>query len=308
MAWLNRWRRKPGPVHTQEPAEAEFEAGPAAPGAPDRREQLLSLFDTRGHGLEIGAGFNPLLPKSEGYDIKVLDHASQEDLRHKYEGSGVDLARIEPVDYVSSGGSLIATIGREACFDYIVGSHVIEHSVDLLGLLIDCQRLLKAGGVVALAVPDKRFSFDVLRPVSSTGDVLQAHVEGRTRHSLGALFDEVAYNSLRGGALAWPPDAGGPLAFAGSLEAAYDIFEKSRREGTFHDIHAWQFTPSSFRLIVSDLHAVGYLGLREKAFLTAPQEFFVALSSDGAGPDAGRLTLAQRAIAESQAIRVETGD
>jgi SAM-dependent methyltransferase len=270
----------------------------------NRRDQLLSLFDSRGHGLEIGASFSPLLPKSEGYDVKVLDHASTEELVNKYRNAGVDIGRIEAVDYVSDGGSLVDAIGQEACFDFIVASHVIEHTVNLLGFLRDCERLLKPEGVLVLAVPDKRFSFDVLRPTSTTGDVLQADADGRTRHSLGALFDEVAYNCLRAGALAWPRADDKPLAFAASLEAARGIFESTRRNPVFHDIHAWQFTPSSFRLIVNDLHEIGYIALKEAALLESESEFFVTLSRTGAGAGMGRLQLAQRVVAENCEIRV----
>ena len=269
-----------------------------------RRDQLLSLFDSRGHGLEIGASFSPLLPKSEGYDVKVLDHATAEDLVNKYRNAAVDVGRIETVDYVSDGGSLVDTIKRKGCFDFIVASHVVEHTVNLLGFLRDCELLLKPEGVLVLAVPDKRFSFDVLRPASTTGDVLQADADGRTHHSLGALFDEVAYNCLRAGALAWGRTNDKPLAFAASLETAREIFESARRDPVFHDIHAWQFTPSSFRLIVNDLHEIGYIALKEAVVLESESEFFVTLSRAGGGASLSRLQLAQRVVAESYEIRV----
>ncbi|HSW07271.1 methyltransferase domain-containing protein, partial [Aquabacterium sp.] len=226
-----------------------------------RKELLLSLIDTSALGLEIGPGFNPLLPKSAGYQVETLDHASREDLVRKYSGAAsVDVSRIEAVDHVSTGGSILKTIGQPGKYRYIVASHVIEHTTDLLGFLRDCEALLDAQGVLLLAVPDKRFSFDVLRPLASTGDILQAHAEGRTRHTAGRIFDEVAYNSLRGGALAWLRDSDAPLAFFRPLADAKAIYDQVRHSDDFHDIHAWQFTPSSFRLIVNDLHEIGSFG------------------------------------------------
>lgn len=275
---------------------------------PSRREVLLSLFDATGRGLEIGASFNPLLPKKDGYNVEVLDHLSAEELVKKYAGaSSVDPTRIEPVDYVSHGASLFDAIGEEARFDYIVASHVIEHTVDLLGFLNDCERLLRPRGVVVLAVPDKRFSFDVLRPLTSTGDVLQRHLDKQPRHSLGALFDEVAYNSLRGGALAWAPTSQAPLAFASELQTAKSIFEQAQHDGLFRDIHAWQFTPSSFRLLVNDLYEIGYLGLREQAFRDdLGSEFAITLSRQGEGPKVSRLSLAERALVENAWIKASS--
>lgn len=271
----------------------------------DRRQLLLSMIDTTRLGLEIGAGYNPLLPKAEGWRVETLDHAPREVLVAKYAGAAVDTSRIEPVDHVSAGGSVFEAVGEEGRFAYIVASHVVEHTPDLLRFLLDCQRLLQPDGVLALAVPDKRFSFDVLRPVASTGDVLQAHLEGRTRHTPGRVFDEVAYNVLRGGALAWGPDTAAPMAFFRPLADAQAIFAHARDNDVYIDIHAWQFTPSSFRLIVADLHGIGALALRECAFHPAGGEFLVGLSRTGAGPEVDRLVLAQRALAEQAQTRLD---
>ena len=270
----------------------------------NRHELLLSLFNPAGMGLEIGPGFNPLLPKSAGYAVETLDHASQADLVRKYTGAaGVDVSRIEPVDYVSSGASVFAAIGEPARYDFIVASHVIEHTTSMLGFLQDCEKLLKPDGVLVLAVPDKRFSFDVLRPVSSTGDVLQAHLEGRQRHKPGTVFDEIAYNVLRGGVLAWPAENHGELAFFRPLADAKAIFEHVCRSDDFIDIHAWQFTPSSFRLIVNDVNEIGLLGLRELSFHDAwGSEFMVSLSRQGLGPQLPRIELAERAVSEHRAV------
>ena len=270
----------------------------------DRRQLLLSMIDTTALGLEIGPGFNPLLPKAEGWRVQTLDHAPREALVRKYAGAGVDTSRIEEVDFVATG-PVFEAVGQEGRFGWIVASHVVEHTPDLLRFLRDCERLLAPGGVLALAVPDKRCSFDVLRPLASTGDVLQAHLEGRTRHTPGRVFDEVAYNVLRGGALAWPPGADGALAFFRPLDDARAMLEHVRASGEYVDIHAWQFTPSRFRLIAADLHGIGMLGLRESAFHEAGGEFLVGLSRAGAGPGLDRMALAQRALAEQAQVRLD---
>jgi len=162
----------------------------------DRKERLLSLFDATGVGLEIGPSFNPLLPKRDGYDVETLDHLSAADLREKYKNASVDLSAIEEVDYLSDGGSIRELIGKPEHYDYIVASHVIEHTTDLLGFVSDCEQLLKRTGLLVLAVPDKRFCFDCLRPCSTSGQILQAHLEQRKRHTPGQVFDEIAYNCL----------------------------------------------------------------------------------------------------------------
>jgi predicted SAM-dependent methyltransferase len=282
-----------------------------ATGAPahvlDRREQLLAMIDLHGRGLEIGPGFNPLLPKAEGYQVETLDHATQDELRAKYAGaSGADTTRIETVDHVWRGGSLLQTIGAPARYDWIVASHVIEHLPDPLGFLFDCQQLMKPGGTLALAVPDKRHTFDLLRTLSSTGDMLQAHLERRQRHPPGRVFDELAYNVVREGRIAWGADEHGALAFFRTLDDARALYEHAQRTQEFIDIHGWQFTPSSFRLILSDLHGVGAIALRETAFHARSGEFLCGLSTTGCGPAEDRLRLAEQVIVEMQAIRAGT--
>jgi hypothetical protein len=268
----------------------------------DRKSTLLSLFEPVGPGLEIGPSFNPLLPKSEGYEGEILDHLPAAQLRTKYAGvPGVD--RIEEVDYVWTGEALSELIGAVSRYSYIVASHVIEHTVDLLGFLVECEKLLRPEGVLVLTVPDKRFAFDVLRPCTSVGDILQAYLDRPSRHAPGKVFDEVAYNVLRAGQLAWPRAADGELRFFASLQSAKAAFETARTSDSFVDIHAWQFTPSIFRLVVSDLNACGFLELRESAFLEgdAP-EFYIVLSRAGRGCLEDRLTLLERAVAEEAGI------
>jgi SAM-dependent methyltransferase len=268
-----------------------------------RSEILRSLFDTKGKGLEIGPSFNPLLRKAEGYDVEIVDHLSAEGLRQKYRNANVDLSLIEEVDYVSDGGLISELVGKPNVFDYCIALHVIEHTVDLVGFLLDCQSLLKQQGVLVLAVPDKRFSFDVLRPVCTTGDVVQAHLEGRKGHSLGKMFDEFAYNTLRDGLPAWERSHAGELKYFRSLEDARAIFSHAQRSHEFIDIHAWQFTPSSFRLLVHDLNAFGFIQLKEQAFMdVGAGEFYMTLSCRGAGCPEGRLELAKRAVREQAEI------
>lgn len=54
-------------------------------------------------GLEIGASYSPLAPKSEGYRVSIIDYMDQAGLVEKYGKHNVDVSRIEPVDYVWSG-------------------------------------------------------------------------------------------------------------------------------------------------------------------------------------------------------------
>ena len=58
------------------------------------------------------------------------------------------------------------------------------------------------------------------------------------------------------------------------------------------DIHAWCFTPHSFRLLMQDLFALGLIQLREVAFYpTAGCEFYMTLGRKGKGSSTSRMEL-----------------
>lgn len=260
----------------------------------------MSWIDAGGLGLEIGPGYNPLFPKAEGFRVETLDHAPADELRRKYASHPqVDISRIEELDYVTDGRPVRDAIGEDGRFDWIAASHVFEHLTDPVGFLQDCEALLRPGGILALAIPDKRYCFDVLQSLTSTGSLLQAHLERRTRHSPGIVFDHFAYAATRGGVIAWGPQEKGDVSFIHGLAEAHALFTAARDSPAYLDVHAWRFTPSGLRLVVHDLHMLGLIGLREKAFHpTVGLEFFVALSTVAAGCPVDRLALARTTIIE----------
>jgi SAM-dependent methyltransferase len=265
------------------------------------------MLPLHGNGLEIGPGYNPLVPKAEGFPVETADYTDQDGLRRKYrETPNVDIDRIEFVDHVLDGTrSMADSIGREAAFDYIVASHVIEHTPDMLGFLKSCERLLRPSGVLLLAVPDKRFCFDIFQPLTGTGAVLQAHLDRRQAPSPGAIFDDFAYNALRNGEIGWSVRDPRPLSFFSDLRQAAVFFQRAQQATDYVDVHIWRFVPSSFRLILRDLREIGELRLAERQFFdTIANEFLMVLSVAAEGCPVDRLTLAKRAVAEQAAIYI----
>ena len=269
----------------------------------NRKERLRSMINLTGRGLEIGPSYNPLVPKSEGFDVLVADYTDAAGLRAKYADTvNVDVNRIEHVDLVLDGSqSLADAVNAPASFDYVVASHVIEHIPDMLGFLLSCQTILKPTGLLLLAVPDKRFCFDALQPLTTTGSVLQAHLERRSRPTPGAVFDDFAYNVVRDGSITWTDQADGPLRFFATLDGAVAGFNAA--QSMYIDVHVWRFVPSSFRLIMSDLAASGHLNMREREFHgSTDHEFYITVSADASACPVDRLTLGKRAIVEQSVI------
>ena len=271
----------------------------------DRIARIREMFHASGLGLEIGPSFNPIVPKSEGFNVEILDYADKDGLLKKYSGSDVDISAIESVDYVSDGRSMLEVIGQKARYDYIVASHVIEHAPDLAGFVSDCAELLKPDGVLVLAVPDKRFCFDALRPLSSLGQVLQAYAENRTRHALSSVFDHQSLFCKRSGVVGWGKSDTGTISFEYDLAYAKKMFDNAAVSGGYVDVHGWVFTPSSFRYIMKGLHDLRLIPLREGDFQESEYfEFFLTFGRDCGGCSVSYLELAERTTAELRSIHV----
>jgi SAM-dependent methyltransferase len=229
----------------------------------ERNAQILEgLRKGQSRILEVGPSFSPIAPRRDGWNTTIVDHCNRASLLSKYSSHpGIDLSAIEEVDVIWNGASLADAMGGDAAasFDALIASHVIEHIVDPVGFLLDAARLLKPSGAIVLAVPDKRLCFDCFRPVSTTGQLLEAHARKRTRHGAATVFDALAHDarpSLE--QPSWARSTAVRPVFQGSLDYAKTLFEVALEPGhEYLDVHGWVFTPASFQLIVLELWAMG---------------------------------------------------
>ena len=257
-----------------------------------RKEIILRNIDTKGLGLEIGPSHNPVAPKKEGFHVHVMDHLTQGGLVEKYKDHGVQLDNIEEVDFVWSGQSFKELTGGTGQYDWIIASHVIEHTPDLIGFLNECESILKPSGVLSLAIPDKRYCFDHFRPVTGLGKIIDAHLTRDTIHTPGNVAEYFMNVVAKDGSIAWDGNGPGDYRFIHGLQEASWGIEAVQKHRAYLDIHAWCFVPHSFRLLVQDLHALKFIHLRESFFQpTIGHEFFVTLSKGAALPESTRMEL-----------------
>ena len=248
----------------------------------DRIARLLSTSTKSSRILEIGAGYCPAAPKAAGWQTHVVDHASQEELQRKYASAPVDVTAIEAVDTVWRSGTLqeavpAALLGQ---FDTVIASHVLEHLPDLIGFLESAAILLAPGGTISVALPDRRFCFDYFRPAPTTGDLLEAHSTGRTRHSLRTAWNHTAYAVTVDGGLAWGQNPITRPVFIDSFNTAAAILARAAGDldSPALDFHVWPFTPAGFCLAILELGQLGATDWRVES-LYGPDsfEFFVVL-------------------------------
>ena len=226
------------------------------------RSFLLAHTRTQGlRGFEVGALMSPFLPKA-GNDVTYVDRLSTDDLRAYFANDpNVDASRIVDVDVVIPEGSSLAIAMRgRGPFDYAIASHVIEHVPDLAGWLSEVAELVRIGGQLVLLVPDKRYTFDHLRPVSSIADVVDALVQKRAKPSPGQVFGHFALGASVDVAAAWAGDVDATrLPPPGAMAAALELGARSHRDNTYVDTHCWVVTPTALLGILGDLAELGIL-------------------------------------------------
>ncbi|WP_405047977.1 class I SAM-dependent methyltransferase [Rhizobium miluonense] len=195
-----------------------------------RKRRLRKHIELTTKVLEIGPLARPIAPKQEGYSSFSVDNTNRDGLLRRYAGHvGFNAEKVEEVDFIWSSGDLADAVSIEhhGTFEVIVLSHVLEHLPDPISFLNSCAKLLKDGGYVTLALPDKRHCFDLFRPFTTTGQWLAAFRQKSTFHDDVALFDYATLAVAKHGELAWSNSRHKirDITFLNmSLEAAYERF------------------------------------------------------------------------------------
>jgi SAM-dependent methyltransferase len=148
------------------------------------RNLFASLF-IRGNGIEIGPSYLPVkLPKK--VKVRYVDEASNEELIKRYpELAKLPLAPIHVIDNAEK----LSKFNNQS-LDFIIANHFIEHCQDPIGTVINMTKKLRSGGILYFAIPDKRYTFDVKRPVTPYMHLLDEHfrptAEMKFKHFLEA--------------------------------------------------------------------------------------------------------------------------
>jgi GT2 family glycosyltransferase len=193
----------PGPALRRSPSagwrpptvgDGEQAQEPVEPGV---REELAAAY-LRGTGIEIGALHSPLrVPDS--VTVRYVDRMPVTLLRRHYpELAELPLVEVDILD----DGERLETI-KNATQDFVIANHLLEHTGDPIATIGTWLRVLRPGGVIYLAVPDKRFTFDSDRQTTPLEHIVRdyeqgpevsrrQHFEEWARHVEGVPEDRVA--------------------------------------------------------------------------------------------------------------------
>lgn len=230
----------------------------------DRRARLVGERDIATlKGLEIGPSHAPLIAKSDG-PVRYVDYALSDELRRNFISAQVDPSQIVDVDIAWGDNRLKDAVGGQV--DYVVASHVIEHAPDLVGWLAEIREVLRPGGLLGLAVPDRRFTFDLLRPESTLGEMVEAHLMGYRRPSIRQVFDSHAGTRPVDLHEAWREDLTRRLGPVTAKRAKAMALVRELQAGRYVDSHCWVFTPKSFLDLLDGMLELGWLGFAVESF------------------------------------------
>jgi SAM-dependent methyltransferase len=138
--------------------------------------ELLAAQYLKGSGLEIGALYNPLFVPAD-VSVRYVDAWDEVSLRSQLQAAPeLKDAPIVAVDMVDNGETLAQA--PDGSQDFIIANHFLEHTQDPLGVLRRHLQVLRPKGVLYLAIPDKRWTFDASREVTPLAHLYRDHDEG----------------------------------------------------------------------------------------------------------------------------------
>ncbi len=237
----------------------------------DRNETLRRHIKADGLGIEVAPYFTPIMPKRAGYNclsLDVFDTATLID-KAKIDPNIPDsqVADIEEVDLVGSATEIEALVNARnqlGHFDYIISSHNFEHLPNPIKFLQGCGKVLKPGGVLTMAIPDRRACFDYFRPYTTLGEWIEAFKENRTQPTNAQTFDwlqlfsNLHVDNNKVGAFGLSDDRA-KIQVEDSLLAAFGSWNERERAGdtSYQDTHCSVFTRWSFILLINDCYFLG---------------------------------------------------
>jgi SAM-dependent methyltransferase len=136
----------------------------------------------QGTGVEFGA-LHSALAVPAGVTVRYADIVSIDQLRRSFP----DIKDIREPDIVTDLESMWGI--ADESLNFVIANHVMEHVEDPLRALKSISRVLRPLGIAFIALPDKRFTFDKDRKITSLDHLIRDHEDGPD-WSLAEHYDE----------------------------------------------------------------------------------------------------------------------
>lgn len=263
------------------------EAPPASKPIPVRHQRqrfLAEHFELQPLSvLEIGAMDAPTwLGDPRPRRLRYLDWFSGGELAAMHRGNpNRQPERQVRVDYVVKEKHFASHVSER--FDLVVANHVLEHIADPITWLAEVAAVTEPGGHLCMAVPDRHYTFDYLRPESTVVELLRAHEEDLSRPDYWQYLESLyLYRPLKAPDC-WPGPPPAEQLSAARFDLATAMQRARRANEEYVDCHCFVFSEQSFEPLVSELHEAGLIPWRVAAVrgvLELGNEFMVLLQRD----------------------------
>jgi predicted SAM-dependent methyltransferase len=137
------------------------------------KRQSVAQEYIQGAGIEIGALHHPL-PVPEKATVRYVDRLAIQELRRQY--PELNELPIVNVDIITDGETLEAI--SDDSQDFVIANHFLEHCQNPLFAIENMFRVLKQNGVLFIAIPDKQYTFDIARTVTSYQHLENDYADG----------------------------------------------------------------------------------------------------------------------------------
>lgn len=223
--------------------------------------------------LEIGAMDSPTFPDR---NARHLNWFSREEMQAEVAGNPSRLPdRIAEVDYVVKQKRFAQHISDR--FDLVIANHVIEHIADPVTWLREIRKLATTDGRLFLTIPDRRYTFDFLRPVSTVSQLVRAWAEDLTQPSPWQYLDALWYHRPIRAEHLWSNDFERLERRRYSMATA--LAKAQEAKDRYVDTHCHVFSADTFRSLANDISVMtGWRCEDVSEVAYGANEFYVWLS------------------------------
>lgn len=231
------------------------------------RDEFLKYLSDRFKNkriLEIGPGHTPAFT---GENVVYFDVCDREQLIERSKRYNLPVNHVPTkIHYVDPHGDL--RVVKEK-FDLVFSSHQIEHSVDIIEYFNNIRYLLHDEGVFACIAPDKRFTFDHFRPLSTFEEAVDQHFNRPGyNHPIQNWLYQLSNKTHNDSKKHWGGEHGTPRGYDYS-RLCCDL-NAYRHTTKLIEQHRWIFTADTFRDLCNALKERGLISLELRRLYNVP--------------------------------------
>jgi len=207
----------------------------------------IALDHLVGKGIELGALNNPLPVDSEKATVEFADRLpKKEALRLFPELESIADSIVDPDVIMDLDTDDLEAI-QQRDYDFVIANHVIEHVVNPIRFLDNVSRHLKPGGLFFLTVPDKRFTFDKHRELTTNDHLWGEYTTGvdtlSNDHIKDFLLHKEAVSEIHPAVEKYFRENGLPLSYYDGNKLPLNPIKRKRlydfhRSRSIH-VHVW---------------------------------------------------------------------